>query len=103
MDDGEGSCGRSSWTGTDNSEIPTRPCSGGLGVCQEDMDFLVEGASDFPWMYIDGRGCFCRDCHNLWRILYTGRLTLTLFGKWLKGNGLAFYGKLVANWSHTCR
>jgi hypothetical protein len=36
------------------------------------------------WGLPDGRGMWCRDCHNCWRLMYAAVSTLVMFAVWLR-------------------
>ena len=36
------------------------------------------------WLYPDGRGCWCQDCHTVFRTSYQHQHTLRLFERWLR-------------------
>ena len=75
---------------------PEVPCFGCLRVFGTDFDFSSPGNIPFPWLYNDGRGCWCRDCSNVYRTMYKSKMTMTLFTKWVANNRLTLIGQLLA-------
>lgn len=62
-----------------------------------DKAFLTAGA-DFAWLYADGRGAYCRDCANTYRVMPKAGMNLGYFELWITqlGHRLLFWKELVA-------
>ena len=61
----------------------TRPCRGCQRHSYSGKDWLVAGKR-MAWALPGFRGLWCRDCHTVWRSVYSGNHSLTDFGKTLE-------------------
>ena len=76
--------------------VSTRPCIGCTRNSDQDFSYLAEGKIVFDWHYGGDKGCWCRDCFNLWRTKFKPKLSLVLFSRWIKDNRLEYLGFLLA-------
>jgi hypothetical protein len=83
----------------DNSNVSNLPhgkrCSGCLRVCGVDKSYYVTD-KPFAWLYADGRGEWCKDCGNTFRLLYKNVMSLPTFTRWLRDHRVEFLGNLLA-------
>ena len=66
-------------------ELQDKGADGCLGCHRQPggRSFYVAG-EPLEWAFHEGRGKWCRDCYNCWRVQYSLTHTLELFGQWLK-------------------
>lgn len=90
-------------TGEESESVATgeevecsKPCDGCFRLVAFDFSLLMNGMLTFAWLYVNGRGCWCRDCGNLWRCYYKQSMSLSLFSNWVAKNRIVFWSKLVA-------
>jgi hypothetical protein len=38
------------------------------------------------WLYLDGRGLWCKDCHDIWRLVFGTRTPLAFLAQWIRSN-----------------
>ena len=76
--------------------VSTQPCIGCTRNSDQDFSYLAEGKIVFDWHYGGDKGCWCRDCFNLWRTKFKPKLSSVLFSRWIKDNRLEYLGFLLA-------
>jgi hypothetical protein len=85
--------------GDTNSHVSTLPngkrCLGCLRVSGVDKSYYVSN-KPFAWLYTEGRGEWCKDCGNTYRLLYKNVMGLPTFANWLRDHRLQFQGNLLA-------
>lgn len=59
-----------------------KTCAGCRRAYRLDLSYTSSG--DFPWMYADGKGHFCRDCGNLFRIALKASMTVAMYDRWIR-------------------
>jgi hypothetical protein len=99
QDQGQGSdivC-ESDTEGGDQEVQAGKSCLGCLRLGGPDLSFSVLGSS-FSWRYAKGRGAWCQDCHNVYRVFFKALMTLVIFERWVQGsdNRRAFLKALIA-------
>lgn len=75
-----------------------KECVGCLRQFGIDCSYLVAG-TPLAWTYDDMKGSWCRDCYNLFKVMYKPRMNAPLFLRWLDkspANRLQFMRMLVS-------
>ena len=83
--------------GVECTALDGKECAGCLRVGGVDYSFYVPG-EPFTWRYSKGRGSWCQDCHQAWRIQYKSLMSLALTERHLcrENNRLQFLKILVS-------
>lgn len=81
----------------DTEVEPGKTCSGCWRSYKTDAAYITPGV-DFCWLYSDGRGAYCRDCANTYRIMHKPVMNLGFFELWIAQpqHRLLFWKQLIS-------
>lgn len=65
----------------------SKTCLGCARTCNETPDLFVQDET-ISWAFSGSRGAWCRDCHTVWRTIYS------------KNHGLSFFPAWLADWNN---
>lgn len=63
-----------------------KACVGCWRAYGVDASFHVS-SHELSWMYANGRGSFCRDCGNVFRVLHKTTMAVSMFDQWCELGG----------------